>query len=287
MIPASPAPGGTAFLPPFAPFAPFGFKEMEAAGGRLGGWDPRPGVWFRPPGLGPPRLDFRPASREQPVRGCSQSHGPGPPPAGPDAELPRPMDLTNGILTPALLDPGVLTLGVSQIVIGLLTVGFLACSILLVLTVLIQRPQGGGLSGAFGAGAGSGETAFGARTGDALTIATISFFVLWLVVAVGLVLVMSPPKVTNTNPAATSNQAPVQPGDTGPAPEQAIPEQGVPEQGVPEQPAPEQPGTEAPAGTPATETPPTEIPPTELPAGEAGGGTEGETAPPTNDGQGG
>jgi preprotein translocase subunit SecG len=187
------------------------------------------------------------------------------------------MDLTFGILNPALL-----TLGVSQVVIGLLTVGFLACSILLVLTVLIQRPQGGGLSGAFGAGAGSGETAFGARTGDALTIATISFFVLWLVVAVGLVLVMSPPKVTNTNPAATSNQAPVQPGDTGAAPEQAIPEQGVPEQ-----PAPEQPGTEAPAGTPATETPPTEIPPTELPAGGAGGGTEGETAPPTNDGQGG
>ncbi|MCC7388387.1 MAG: preprotein translocase subunit SecG [Phycisphaerales bacterium] len=189
------------------------------------------------------------------------------------------MDLTHGILNPALLHPalldhGMLTLGVSQVVIGLLTVGFLACSVLLILTVLIQRPQGGGLSGAFGAGAGSGETAFGARTGDALTIATISFFVLWLVVAVGLVLVMSPPKVTGGNPAATSNPAPVQPGDTGAAPEQ---------------PAPELPAPETPAETPATETPGAdetpgaEIPATEQPAGETGG----EAAPPTDDGQGG
>lgn len=219
-----------------APLRALRALRVQGDGGRgrpAGGLGPSPGGLVPPPGLGPPRLDFRPASREQPVRGCSQSHGPGPPPAGPDAELPRPMDLTNGILTPALLDPGVLTLGVSQIVIGLLTVGFLACSILLVLTVLIQRPQGGGLSGAFGAGAGSGETAFGARTGDALTIATISFFVLWLVVAVGLVLVMSPPKVTNTNPAATSNQAPVQPGDTGPRPRAGHPRAGRPRAGRP------------------------------------------------------
>ena len=115
------------------------------------------------------------------------------------------MDLTFGILNPALL-----TLGVSQVVIGLLTVGFLACSILLVLTVLIQRPQGGGLSGAFGAGAGSGETAFGARTGDALTIATISFFVLWLVVAVGLVLGAAP-DVTFVRGAAMPGCAPFGP----------------------------------------------------------------------------
>ncbi|MBK7403539.1 MAG: preprotein translocase subunit SecG [Phycisphaerales bacterium] len=113
---------------------------------------------------------------------------------------------------------GMLTLGAATWVIGLLSVGFLFCSILLILTVLIQRPQGGGLSGAFGAGAGSGETAFGARTGDALTIATISFFVLWLVVAVGLVWVMQPPGPGSARPQATSTeQAPPPTGGAAPA----------------------------------------------------------------------
>ncbi|MAY75529.1 MAG: preprotein translocase subunit SecG [Phycisphaerae bacterium] len=72
----------------------------------------------------------------------------------------------------------------------LLTVGgvvlFLLVCLTLILTVLIQRPQGGGLSGAFGAGAGSGQTAFGAKTGDALTIATIGMFVAFLILAVVL-----------------------------------------------------------------------------------------------------
>lgn len=75
-------------------------------------------------------------------------------------------------------------------VVQLLVVGFLFICVLMVLTILIQRPQGGGLSGAFGAGGGgmgAGQTAFGARTGDALTIATISIFVIYLVAAVGLV----------------------------------------------------------------------------------------------------
>lgn len=106
------------------------------------------------------------------------------------------------------LSLGMLTLGASQIVVGALTVLFLFCSVLLILTVLIQRPQGGGLSGAFGGGGGAGgETAFGARTGDALTMATIGFFILWLSIAVGLVLFMTPrtaPAVTGA--AATSTE---------------------------------------------------------------------------------
>lgn len=106
------------------------------------------------------------------------------------------------------LSLGMLTLGASQVVVGALTVLFLFCSVLLILTVLIQRPQGGGLSGAFGGGGGAGgETAFGARTGDALTMATIGFFVLWLSIAVGLVLFMTPGVApTGTGAAATSNQ---------------------------------------------------------------------------------
>lgn len=102
---------------------------------------------------------------------------------------------------------GMLTLGATQIVVGALTVLFLFCSVLLILTVLIQRPQGGGLSGAFGGGGSAGgETAFGARTGDALTMATIGFFVLWLAIAVGLVLYMTPGTAVPTGAAATSNE---------------------------------------------------------------------------------
>ena len=72
-------------------------------------------------------------------------------------------------------------------VVGLLIVLFIVISAMMMLVVLVQRPSGGGLSGAFGSAAdGAGQTAFGARTGDALTIATIVIFVLFLGTAVGL-----------------------------------------------------------------------------------------------------
>ncbi len=66
---------------------------------------------------------------------------------------------------------------------------FLLISGAMILLVLIQRPQGGGLSGAFGAGGGgggAGQTAFGTKTGDVLTMATISIFVLFLITAIVL-----------------------------------------------------------------------------------------------------
>lgn len=98
------------------------------------------------------------------------------------------------------------TLAMANWVPGLMIGVFLLISIMLILVVLIQRPQGGGLGGAFGAG-GSGETTFGAKTGDALTIATVSIFILWLALAVGLVFATRPPvdgAVTNAEPAAAS-----------------------------------------------------------------------------------
>jgi len=76
--------------------------------------------------------------------------------------------------------------------VALLVVLFLLISLAMVLVVLIQRPQGGGLSGAFGAGGGSGQSAFGARTGDALTISTIVIFVLFLGIAIGLNFALRP-----------------------------------------------------------------------------------------------
>lgn len=124
------------------------------------------------------------------------------------------MDLTTLFSLPFSQSMGLLALGATSWVAGALTVLFLLCSVVLILTILIQRPQGGGLSGAFGGGGGSGETAFGARTGDALTMATIAIFVIWLLIAVGLVLDMRPSMAPNPNPAATGTGTPTIPEDT-------------------------------------------------------------------------
>jgi len=79
-----------------------------------------------------------------------------------------------------------LALDWNQALVGGLMVLFISSCILLILAILVQRPQGGGLAGAFGSGSGSGQTAFGARTGDALTVITISMFVLYLVAGLAL-----------------------------------------------------------------------------------------------------
>lgn len=81
---------------------------------------------------------------------------------------------------------------------------FVLVAIVLILTILIQRPQGGGISGAFGSGAGSGQTAFGTKTGDALTIATISMFVIFLALAIGLNFAVRPPEITGTSTPTAS-----------------------------------------------------------------------------------
>lgn len=89
---------------------------------------------------------------------------------------------------------GSLVLGLASWAIGLMVAVFVMISVVLVLAVLIQKPQGGGLSGAFGAGGGSGQTAFGTKTGDVLTMTTISIFVLWLIFAVVLNFATRPPR---------------------------------------------------------------------------------------------
>lgn len=159
----------------------------------------------------------------------------------------------------------VTTLGLSPWIQGLLTFIFLLCSLLLVLTVLIQRPQGGGLAGAFGAGAGSGETAFGARTGDALTIATISFFIVWLLAAVGLVYAMRPSAPSVPPAAVSTDPATLNPGaaDEGAAPQD------------------EATGTPPTSDTGATDTPPTEAPSADPAQPDAGtpDGTPSEQPP--------
>lgn len=103
-----------------------------------------------------------------------------------------------------------------------MVLAFLVACVLLILTVLIQKPQGGGLAGAFGSGAGSGQTAFGTRTGDALTVATIVMFVFYLGTAIGLTYLIRPSvpsQGTQASAPADANKpaAPAPAGGAAPA----------------------------------------------------------------------
>ena len=158
---------------------------------------------------------------------------------------------------------------------------FLLVCFVLVLTVMIQKPQGGGLSAAFGASSGSGQTAFGTKTGDALTVATILVFVVWLALAVALNIMSrpseAPPVTVTTPPAETVPETPADPAATpavnppantpanAPANPAATPESPV-EKPVQPNPAPADvapatPGNPAPANpTPAPAPAPGEAP---------------------------
>lgn len=175
-----------------------------------------------------------------------------------------------------------LTLAVHPIVIGGLIVLGIAASVLLILTILVQRPQGGGLAAAFGgAGAGSGQTAFGAKTGDALTIMTIVMFVLWLFISIALVHVTKAPspgargaEQTNGQPAeappAGETAPEATPGDE-PAADGGQPQTGTTETGEAGT-TPDSGSAPAPAsGTPPV-TPPAEPEPEPASGGESGGG---------------
>jgi preprotein translocase subunit SecG len=161
-------------------------------------------------------------------------------------------------------------------VVGLLVALFVIISVMMMLIVLIQRPQGGGLSEAFGSASGSGHTAFGAKTGDALTYATITIFVVFIGFAIGLNYIVKPPvaalpasgqvvsgttttpvngsapsttppaQSTTTPPAATSQPIKIEPAESAPV---------QPEESPAEAPKP----TEVPPETPeAPATPPQE-----------------------------
>ncbi len=91
---------------------------------------------------------------------------------------------------------------------------FLACSFM-ILVVLIQRPKGGGLAGAFGGVGGAQQTAFGAKVGDVLTWVTVGFFVLFLSLAMGLTWKIKaeqqlapPPGTTATTPTGGDAEPP-------------------------------------------------------------------------------
>ncbi|MEX0876519.1 MAG: preprotein translocase subunit SecG [Phycisphaerales bacterium] len=104
---------------------------------------------------------------------------------------------------------GTLTLGLSPMMTNLLVGLFLLISVAMILLVLIQRPQGGGLSGAFGAGGGgggAGQTAFGTKTGDVLTYGTIAIFIAFLLCAIVLNFAARPSTGPSTQPTLTAPQ---------------------------------------------------------------------------------
>ena len=173
--------------------------------------------------------------------------------------------------------------------IAAVTVIFLAVCVVMVLTVLIQKPQGGGLASAFGGGASAGQTAFGTKTGDALTVFTIAVFVLYLICAVVLNYAARPqafiaaPTAEGTPTTAPANGTQPAPTDgTQPAPADSKPADGTSPAApatTPADPAtaPGGPGT-APAADPAPTTPPAPTPGNPAPA-------PANTEPKTNPGR--
>ncbi len=87
----------------------------------------------------------------------------------------------------------------------IVTILFMLVALGMVLIILVQRPQGGGLAGAFGgAGGSSTDTVFGGRVGDALTVATVVAFALYLSLAIALNILDNPPKGGPAPAAATT-----------------------------------------------------------------------------------
>lgn len=162
-----------------------------------------------------------------------------------------------------------LWLAISGLWLNLGMLAFFVVCVLLILAVLVQKPQGGGLSAAFGAGSGSaGQTAFGAKTGDALTVMTIGLFVLWLVVAVVLNWVTHPEKAPPATPEATSS-APAG-GETPPTPAGEAPKEApaeAPKEAPKSEPAPVQP-PQGEANPPATPPAPAPAEPANPPASD-------------------
>lgn len=101
--------------------------------------------------------------------------------------------------------------------IPILTTLFFVVSIALVLIILVQRPQGGGLTGAFGGGSGT-DTAFGGRTGDALTVATITAFSIYLLIAIGLNIASNNARASAAVPETPAAETPEGGTTTEPSP---------------------------------------------------------------------
>jgi preprotein translocase subunit SecG len=105
---------------------------------------------------------------------------------------------------------------------------FVIGSVVLVLVVLIQKGKGGGLSGAFSGGMAS--NILGSKTGDILTVVTISVASLFVIFALVLDKWWKP----STKGPASRTAAPITSNDTGRGTESPAPTAPVQEQPVQE-----------------------------------------------------
>ena len=165
--------------------------------------------------------------------------------------------------------------------------GFFFIGLLLVLAVLIQKPQGGGLSAAFGASAGgAGQTAFGTKTGDVLTLITIGMFAVWLVLGMLLNRGYRPDELNGpaAKPAGDETKQTTPDTNTPPA---SVPMSATPATGAPKTDA-SKPGTPAntpattPASNPAPSTPPADPAPSNPAPSNPAPANPAPSTPPAN-----
>lgn len=88
------------------------------------------------------------------------------------------------------------------ILVGALASSFVLVCLFMLLVILIQKPRGGGLSGAFGGAGGSAQAAFGAKTGDVLTWFTVVCFAFFLLLSMGLQWAIQADLATNEGPGS-------------------------------------------------------------------------------------
>ena len=93
-------------------------------------------------------------------------------------------------------------LGQWNIGLGLFQLLLLIGSVFLILLILVQRGKGGGLTGALG-GMG-GQSAFGAKAGDAFTKVTVITSLIWITLCMVTIALFNqpPPKTTKTTKSA-------------------------------------------------------------------------------------
>ncbi len=121
----------------------------------------------------------------------------------------------------------------ASVFVGFLAAAFVFVSLFMMLVVLIQKPKGGGLSGAFG-GAGGGETSFvGARIGDFLTWLTVGCFLAFLLLAMMLTWNINPTE----NAIKAARTAPISGTGAGAAGTAGSPDEGLTSTPISDEPA--------------------------------------------------
>ena len=99
--------------------------------------------------------------------------------------------------------------------IAFLAIVFAVVCVLLILMVLIQKPRGGGLSGAFGGVGDSAQSVFGSKVGDIATLITVVMFVCFILLAMGMQWLIPQQGETEAAPSQTSTDPAIPGAESG------------------------------------------------------------------------